>query len=187
MVVHGAVDGYSRLPVYLSCSDNNRAATVLELFKKAVYEFGYGLPARIRCDKGIENYDVAMFMLTHPQRESTANPVLVGKSVHNQRIERLWRDVYSAVICTYYSLFYQLEDMSLLDPSNSIDLLCLHLVFIPQINYHLEMWRQTWINHKMSSCNGQTPLQLWIQGWQHMRGTDHVIAQEMFADGEVWF
>ena len=125
MVVHGAVDSYSRLPVYLSCSDNNRTATVLELFKKAVYEFGYDLPARIRCDKGVENYDVAMSMLTLPQRESTANPVLVGKSVHNQRIERLWRDVYSAVICTYY---YQLEDMSLLDPSNS-DLLT-YYVFI---------------------------------------------------------
>lgn len=100
LVTHGAVDGYSRLPVYLHCSDNNRAQTVLELFCKAVTQNGYGLPARIRCDKGVENYDVVMYMLTHPQRGGTRNPVLVGRSVHNQRIERLWRDVWQGVVRT---------------------------------------------------------------------------------------
>ena len=48
----------------MNCSANNFAQTVLTLFVKAVSQFG--LPARIRCDQGVENYDVAMFMLTHP-------------------------------------------------------------------------------------------------------------------------
>ena len=40
MVVHGAIDGYSCLVVFLHCSNNNRAETVLQLFMKAVTEFG---------------------------------------------------------------------------------------------------------------------------------------------------
>ena len=39
--------------------------------------------------------------------------MLTGKSTHNQRIERLWRDVFSQVI--KYELFYYLEDEGFLD------------------------------------------------------------------------
>ena len=92
MVVHGAVDGYSRIPVYLRCSNNNRAETVLTLFKNAVQKFG--LPSRVRCDRGGENVDVSMFMLSHPLRGPNRGSVLVGRSVHNQRVERMWRDIF---------------------------------------------------------------------------------------------
>ena len=109
LVIHGGIDGFSRVVVYLNCAANNCAQTVLDIFSKAVQSFG--LPARIRCDQGVENYDVAMFMLTHPQRSPSSNPVIVGKSVHNQRIERLWRDVFQGVTCTYYYLFTHLEDI----------------------------------------------------------------------------
>jgi len=64
LVVHGGVDAYSRMPVYLHCSSNNQAGTVLDLFRKAVTT--YGLPSRIHIDKGGENVDVAMYLLTHP-------------------------------------------------------------------------------------------------------------------------
>ena len=40
MVVHVGVNGYSRVPVFLHCSNNNKACTVLELFEKAVVEWG---------------------------------------------------------------------------------------------------------------------------------------------------
>ena len=39
-MVHGGVDGYSRIPVYLHCSNNNRACTVLKLFMEAVTAYG---------------------------------------------------------------------------------------------------------------------------------------------------
>ena len=58
----------------------------------------YCLPVRIRCDKDVENYDVAMYMLSHPQRAPAMNPVIVRKSVHNQLIERLWRDVFAGLL-----------------------------------------------------------------------------------------
>ena len=161
LVIHGAIDGYSRLVVYLKCSPNNLAQTVVHLFMQAEYK--YGLPLRIRCDKGGENYDVAMYMLTHPRRGCDSNPVIVGKSVHNQRIERLWRDVFQGVTCTYYHLFNHLEYEGLLDPLNEDDLFSLHYVYINIINNHLDQWVESWNTHKISSVN-QTPIQMWIEG-----------------------
>ncbi len=65
-MVHGGIHGYSRLTVYLKASNNNRAETVLQCFKEAVAQFG--LPSRVRSDKGGENVQVAAHMLNHIQR-----------------------------------------------------------------------------------------------------------------------
>lgn len=43
---------------------------------------------------GVENREVSWFMLTHPDRGPEMIPFITGRSVHNQRIERLWRDVF---------------------------------------------------------------------------------------------
>ena len=63
MVVHAGIDGFSRVPVFLHCSNNNKAVTVLELFTKAVHE--WGLPSRVCCDEGVENSEV-QWNLTNP-------------------------------------------------------------------------------------------------------------------------
>ena len=41
---------------------------------------------------------------------------ITGSSVHNQRIERLWRDVVGCIDSTFYSPFYSLEESGYIDP-----------------------------------------------------------------------
>ena len=126
-----AIDGYSRLVLFIQCSGNNRSSTVYDLFLQAVEQ--YGLPSKIRCDQGGENTRVAQHMLSH--RGTERRSVLVGSSVHNQRIERLWKDSHRCATSIYYRLsVYYLEQNELLDPINQHHLLALHHVYLPRIN-----------------------------------------------------
>ena len=129
LVIHGAIDGYSRLIPFLKCSTNNQAETVYHLFQNAVSVFG--LPKKVRTDGGGENVDVWAYM--NQQRRG----VIVGNSVHNVRIERLWRDVRRAVVDVFREIFSRLECEQLLDPHNDVDIFCLQEVFTPRINKSL--------------------------------------------------
>ena len=82
-VIYGAIDGFSRKIMYLSCNTNNKAATVLEEFLGAVKK--HGLTSRIRGDMGVENADITWYMFTHPQRGPDRGSFISGKSVHNQK------------------------------------------------------------------------------------------------------
>ena len=77
--------------IYLKCHNNNTAETALFEFTQAVN--GYGIPSRVRTDKGGENRGIAWFILNHPERGPERGSVIAGRSVHNQRQERLWGDV----------------------------------------------------------------------------------------------
>ena len=162
IVIHGGIDGYSRLITYLRASTNNLASTVFSAFSSAIQE--YGLPSHIQIDKGRENVLVSQYLLEHPERGPGRNSVIAGRSVHNQRIERLWRDLYSGCICFFYSLFYYLEDMNLLDINSSIDLYSLHFVFLPIIQKQLDNFREGWAHHSLRTERNKTPLQLWVLG-----------------------
>ena len=158
LVVHGCVDGYTRIPVFLHCHTNNKASTVLQSFLRAVQEWGF--PSRVRCDR--ENVDVVEYMII--KRGTDRGSALVGRSVPNQRIERLWRDVYRVVLDLFYGIFMSMEDIGILDPINEIDIWCLHYCFCHVINAKLKSWANAWIRHPLSSEQNKTPLQLWVQG-----------------------
>ena len=61
LVVHVCIDGFSSLLIYCTCCDNNRAETVLKLFREGTQT--YGIPSRARCDYGMENLLDGQFML----------------------------------------------------------------------------------------------------------------------------
>lgn len=176
--MHGAIDGYSRLITFLRCSNDNRAETVLDCFIEAAQE--YGLPSRVRTDYGGENVRVWDYM--EECRGTGRGSFLTGKSVHNSRIERLWRDVYRLVSSSYAHCFHQLEDMGALNPSNEADMFALHFVFLPRINNSLDTFKLGWNNHQLSTENNLSPLQLYTAYAQgsHLFD-DHSVDGEMYG------
>ncbi|RUA04468.1 MAG: hypothetical protein DSY43_06230 [Gammaproteobacteria bacterium] len=159
-VVHGGIDGYSRLIVFLTCATNNRAATVFSSFLGGTRR--YGIPSRIRTDYGGENTEVARYMESVRGRDRGSH--IAGSSVYNQRIERLHRDTTRCCLSTFYCVFSYLEVEGLLDLSNDTDRFCLHYVFTPRINRALEEFRLGWNHHALSTECNQTPYQRWIAG-----------------------
>ena len=158
-VVVGGVDGFSRLPVFSCCKDNNKASTVLQCFVEGVEK--YGLPSRVRSDKGMENVDVADYVILRMGVDR--GNMITGKSTHNQRIVRLWRDVFKGVLGFYYHLFYFMEDKHILDPLSEHHTDALHHVYLHSMNRKLELWRQAWSHHRMRTTRS-SPLRLWIAG-----------------------
>ena len=161
-VIHGGIDGFSRTIVYLHCSNNNRAVTHLSLFVNALQS--YGLPEKVRSDLGGENVDVWRYMV---EQHSSTSSVITGSSTHNERIERLWRDVFRCVGVLFYETVRHLEDEGKLNTLNEVDMYCLHYVFLARINEALNSFVESWNNHPISTERNFTPNQLFIEGALH--------------------
>ena len=159
LVIHASANGYSRLITYIKCANKNLASTVLGEFLKGVSI--YGLHCSVRTDCGGENVDVWRYMLSTNQDPSC---VLTGSSVHNERIERLWRDVTRCVSSSFIDMFYELEAEGVLDPSNEVDVFCLQVVFLPCINKCLAEFQRSWNSHPLSTEGNMSPLQLCVSG-----------------------
>ncbi|KAL4234771.1 hypothetical protein ACF0H5_006413 [Mactra antiquata] len=166
-VICGGIDGFSRLVTFLSCTDNNKALTVYDCFIKGIRK--YGTPIRVRSDMGMENTKVAEYM----DSVRGPNSMLVGKSTHNQRIERLWRDVFNGVLSYFYDLFYFLEDENLLDILSERHLYALHHVYLRKINERLELWLYAWNNHRLRTVKS-SPIRLFTAGMLNNSPADPV-------------
>jgi len=90
--------------VFIKCSDNHRASTVVQLFLEGTSLFG--LPSHVKTDHGGENVDVWRHMLSNSNNPSS---VITGRSTHNQRLERLWRDMHRSITSTFSTIFAEIE------------------------------------------------------------------------------
>jgi hypothetical protein len=160
LIIHGGIDGYSRLNIYLKCNNNNKSETALSYFCEATEKFG--IPSRVRGDRGGENIKVAEWMIR--KKGTNRGSYIGGKSVHNQRIERLWRDVHRIVVALFASIFYFIEDNYDLNIDDDIHILALHYIFIPRINSALDIFSQSWNHHSIRTENYKTPRQLYLEG-----------------------
>ena len=181
LVIHAGIDGYSRLPVFCTCSANNLSDTVLASFEDAVHR--YGLPNRVRCDRGGENVGVASYMLQN--RGCGRSSVIVGRSVHNQRIERWWRDLFQGCILVFYNLFYLLKHLCLLDLIDEVQLFCLHYIFIPRINKAICSFVDSWSFHRIRTAGNQSPIQLFVTGQLRNYVSGHTTTNEYYHSESV--
>ncbi|KAI4818966.1 hypothetical protein KUCAC02_004253 [Chaenocephalus aceratus] len=84
------------------------------------------MPSRVRTDHGDENNSVCLLMSIF--RCSHRGSALRGRSTHNQRIERLWGDLWRGVSNVYYDLFNFLESEGIIDIDNEMHMWALHYV-----------------------------------------------------------
>ena len=159
-VVFGQIDGYSRLITEMHLSTDNKASSALIVFIKSIKEFG--VPSRVRLDGGTEfNHVETLMNVLNGENRGT---VMRGPSVHNQRIERLWRDVFCKVLSKFYKLFLHMERHNILDKSNVIHMYSLQYVFGPRIQNSLKDWTTAHNNHPIRTEKNQSPKMLWYGG-----------------------
>ena len=87
---------------------------------------------------------------------------IAGLSLHNQRIECIWRDVYRCFCATYHEIFYLLEAVGVLDPNSETDLFILHCLYLPLINYSLKEFLNAWNLHPLRTEHNWSPKRIWL-------------------------
>lgn len=182
MVIHGGIDGFSRMVVFMRAADNNRAATVLSAFTEATTT--YGIPSRVRADYGKENWDVKTMMEgyrgafrmssidkschscafgAHRTAGHDRGSFIQGPSTRNQRIERLWVNLQAWCTLRFKDIFTHLEESALLDVDSPIDMFALHYCYLPALNAALDFFKDRWNRHGIRTAASNTPERIWLR------------------------
>ena len=103
----------------------------------------------------------------------SAKPFRTGLSVHNQQIERLWKDVNLYVASYFSNLFYYMESLDILDRLDEVHLFALHYIYKPRINRALKLFATQWNSDPLSTEGNMTPYQLWAEGFYGFANSNH--------------
>ena len=147
--------------MYLKFSTMNMACTVLDLIINTTKQFR--LPSRVRADQGDENVDIVRYIFSHHLHRPSRRSFIARNSCHNQRFERLWRDVFSVFYQYFIAYFGILRKMEVLTLAiKCIFMLSTYaLLYILLINNRLIEFTRGWNNHPFLTERNRSPNQLW--------------------------
>lgn len=124
------------------------------MFMEAIMK--YGIPLRVRGDRGGENRDVSVLMIL--VRGLKRASFMWGSSTSNTRIEQLWVEVGTQFARRWRAFFFRLEWLHNLDRKNPHHLWLLHLLFLEEINHDCDEFQLQWNTHPISGLDhGKSP------------------------------
>jgi hypothetical protein len=185
--VHCGVDAYSRRIMFIGASNNNRASTVKHLFIEATQL--NGIPGRVRMDCGGENEEVKDIMNLHhgPGRGSA----IQGRSVHNVRVERSWCDAKKDALQPFRDLLVFLcaapeeSGEGLVDMTNQNHIWAIHYVFLPKVNYALQLYQRARNDMGLRTEGNRTPNQLFVTKMMEQFGSMNREAVSFWEQAEL--
>lgn len=77
-------------------------------------------------------------------------------------------------------LFYSFEDEQILNPEDNT--LALQVVYKPEIQKQLNLFRRAWNKHRIRSANNRTPTQIWMEGMLANSEQDSTASNNVFGD-----
>ncbi|XP_071146741.1 uncharacterized protein [Mytilus edulis] len=153
IAIHGAMDGYSRKLLWLIASPSNNNPRYVGYWYLNWIKQRKMLPRVVRSDAGTENVIMRDLQrsLRHNQNDemSGQNSFLVGRSVANQRIERLWGTLKTSFTQFWRNRFQDFQDTGLVNVSCPVHKECVRFCFLSVIQHQLDMFAENWNSHRI--------------------------------------
>lgn len=154
--IHGCVDGFSRMVLWLEVASTNNDPEVTAFYYLSTLKQLKFMPTILRSDKGSENVLIGSLQVClrkkHVDKLAGEKSYITGKSVRNQRIESFWGRMRQHSMDFYIQFFKCMQSKNLFDGSR-LHILCLQYCFAFLIKQDLKLTKDLWNTHHIRKQN----------------------------------